>query len=153
MATAWCRTRHRAVRIDLDEARDLIVAGRADPQLLTPLQADQYETSIRACVALARVFLADGYDMALEAVFEPDDFNQRWRPLLAGLAWHLVVLRPSLSITLARCDLSQKGLGIAQLLVYAPLRPCGSSSSLPAERRRSASRRSSRVRKTTARSA
>ncbi len=102
VATAWCRTRHRAVRIDLDEVRDLIVAGRADPQLLTPLQADQYETSVRACVALARVFLADGYDVALEAVFEPDDFNQRWHPLLAGLAWHLVVLRPSLSMTLAR---------------------------------------------------
>jgi hypothetical protein len=53
-------------------------------------------------VALARVFMADGYDVALENVFEPDDFNQRWRPLLAGLVWHLVVLRPSLSVTLAR---------------------------------------------------
>ena len=102
VATAWCRTRQRAVRIDLDEVRDLIIAGRADPQVLTPLQAEQYELSVRACVALARVFLAAGYDVALETVFEPEDFTQRWRPLLTGLAWHLVVLRPTLPVTLAR---------------------------------------------------
>jgi chloramphenicol 3-O-phosphotransferase len=102
VAVAWCRTRQRAVRIDLDEVRDLIIAGRADPQVLTPLQAEQYELSVRACVALARVFLAAGYDVALETVFEPEDFAQRWRPLLTSLAWHLVVLRPSLQVTLAR---------------------------------------------------
>jgi predicted kinase len=102
VARAWCRTRQRAVSIDLDEVRDLIVAGQADPQVLTPLQADQYQTSVRACVALARVFLNDGYDVALETVFEPDDFAQRWRPVLAGLPWHLVVLCPSLPVTLAR---------------------------------------------------
>lgn len=102
MSAAWCRTRQRAVRIDLDQIRDLIVAGRADPQVLTPLQAQQYHTSVKACVALARVFVANGYDVALETVFEPDDFAQRWRPLLAGLPWHLVVLRPSLPVTLTR---------------------------------------------------
>jgi predicted kinase len=102
VAAAWCHTRRGAVRIDLDEVRDLIVAGRADPQVLTPLQTEQYEISVRACVALARVFLAAGYDVALETVFEPDDFSQRWRPLLADLAWHLVVLRPSLPVALAR---------------------------------------------------
>ncbi|MDP9208374.1 MAG: ATP-binding protein [Actinomycetota bacterium] len=102
VATAWCHTRRRAVRIDLDQVRDLIVAGQADPQILTPLQAEQYELSVRACVALARTFLAAGYDVALETVFEPDDFAQRWRPLLTGLSWHLVILRPSLPVTLAR---------------------------------------------------
>ena len=102
VATAWCRTRQRAVRIDLDEVRDLIIAGRADPQVLTPLQVEQYELSVQACVALARVYLAAGYDVALETVFEPEDFAQRWRPILAGLDWHLVVLRPSLPATLAR---------------------------------------------------
>ena len=30
VATAWCHTRQRAVRIDLDEVRDLIIAGQAD---------------------------------------------------------------------------------------------------------------------------
>jgi predicted kinase len=102
VATAWCHTRQRAVRIDLDEVRDLIIAGQADPQVLIPLQVEQYELSVRACVALARVFLPAGYDVALETVFEPEDFSQRWRPLLAGLAWHLVILRPSLPVTLAR---------------------------------------------------
>ena len=102
MATAWCRIRQRAVRIDLDEVRDLIVAGQADPQVPTSLQVEQYELSVRACVALARVFVAAGYDVALETVFEPEDFSQRWRALLAGLPWHLVVLRPSLPVTLAR---------------------------------------------------
>jgi predicted kinase len=102
VATAWCHTRQRAVGIDLDQVRDLIVAGRADPQILTSLQVEQYELSVQACVALARVFLAAGYDVALETVFEPEDFSQRWRPVLAGPAWHLVVLRPSLPATLAR---------------------------------------------------
>jgi predicted kinase len=102
VSAAWCRTRQRAVRIDLDQIRDLIVAGRADPQVLTPLQAQQYHTSVKACVALAREFVADGYDVAVETVFEPDDFTRRWRPLLAGLPWHLVVLRPSLPVTLTR---------------------------------------------------
>ena len=101
VATAWCHTRQRAVRIDLDQVRDLIVAGRADPQILTSLQVEQYELSVQACVALARVFLAAGYDVALETVFEPEDLPA-WRPVLAGLAWHLVVLRPSLPATLAR---------------------------------------------------
>jgi chloramphenicol 3-O-phosphotransferase len=102
VSAAWCRTRQRAVRVDLDEIRDLVVAGRVDPQALTPLQAQQYHTSVKACAALARVFLADGYDVAIETVFEPDDFTRRWQPLLAGLPWHLVVLRPSLPVTLAR---------------------------------------------------
>jgi predicted kinase len=102
VSAAWCRTRPRAVRLDLDELRNLIVAGRADPQVRTPLQAQQYDTSVKACVALARVFLADGYDVAIETVFEPDDFTRRWQPLLAGLAWRLVVLRPSLPVTLTR---------------------------------------------------
>lgn len=102
MSAAWCRTRPQAVRIDLDDIRDLIVAGRVDPQVLTRLQAQQYHTSVKACVALARVFIAGGYDVAVETVFEPDDFTRRWRPLLTGLPWHLVVLRPTLPVTLAR---------------------------------------------------
>jgi predicted kinase len=102
VSAAWCHTRSRAVRLDLDEVRNLIVARRADPQVRSPLQALQYDTSVKACVALARVFLADGYDVAIETAFEPDDFTRRWQPLLAGLAWRLVVLRPSLPITLTR---------------------------------------------------
>lgn len=74
--TLWCWL--DGLRVAVFEFVD--VAPLSDQDLRAPgvaRQADQYQTSVRACVALARVFLADGYDVALEIVFEPDDLNQR----------------------------------------------------------------------------
>ena len=39
LARAWCATRPRAVHVELDEVRHLIVSGRADPQEPGPLQS------------------------------------------------------------------------------------------------------------------
>ena len=102
LARAWCATRPRAAHVELDEVRDLIVAGRADPQQPGSLQGEQYALSVRACCALARVFLADGYDVAVDDVLEPAAFDRYWRPLLDGLDWRVLVLLPTLEEVLRR---------------------------------------------------
>ena len=104
VGAAWCRSRRRAAHVELDSVRDFIVGGRADPQVLDAAQAEQYVTSVRACAALARSFFADGYDVVIEDVFDPDAFRRWWMPLLDGLPWRLVVLRASLEETLQRAS-------------------------------------------------
>ncbi len=108
LATAWCATRRRSARIDLDQVREMIVGGRADPQIFTELQAEQYRLSVRACVALALVFIEAGYDVAIDEVFPPDAFESEWRPLLVGIGWRLVIVLPSLESTLERSRRREK---------------------------------------------
>src|SRR5689334_9035453 len=96
LARAWCQTRARAVQIELDEIRALIVAGRADPQQPGQLQHEQYTLSVAACISLARPFLDAGYDVAIDDVLPPDAFERDWRPLLAGLDWRVVIVLPTL---------------------------------------------------------
>lgn len=102
LAGTWCSTRARAAHIQLDAVRALIVAGQADPQQPGDLQTAQYALSVRACCALARVFLADGYDLAIDDVLEPGPFATFWQPALAGLQPRLVIVVPSLEETLRR---------------------------------------------------
>lgn len=103
LALAWCATRRRAVFVELDAIRELIVAGRVDPQNTSdPAQAQQYVDSVLASWSLARAFLDGGYDVALECVFEPDDFEKRWASLLEGYDYKLVIIHPTLSETLTR---------------------------------------------------
>ncbi|MGD9893183.1 MAG: AAA family ATPase [Dehalococcoidia bacterium] len=108
LARAWCETRGRAVHIELDRVRELIVAGRADPQQPGELQSEQYQLSVRACMALARSFLESGYDVAIDDVFDPVAFERDWRPLVAGLQWRAVIVLPSLEETLARSRAREK---------------------------------------------
>jgi chloramphenicol 3-O-phosphotransferase len=102
LAAAWCATQSRAAHVELDAVRQLIVAGRADPQDGGSVQSEQYALSVRACCALARAFDADGYDVALDDVLEPGAFEREWRPALAGLEWRLIALLPRLDEVLAR---------------------------------------------------
>ena len=103
VATAWCRRRAKAAMIQLDEVRGLIVSGYVDPQgEPTAVHREQYEIAARGCIALAREFVAAGYDVATDVCCPPSVFDEIWRPALAGLDWRLVVLRPSLDETLRR---------------------------------------------------
>jgi chloramphenicol 3-O-phosphotransferase len=108
LAAAWCATRTRAVHIELDAVRELIVSGRADPQQPGDLAGEQYGLSVAACCALAGPFLAAGYDVAIDDVFEPAAFEAYWRPRLGDRAFALVIVRPSLEATLARSARRQK---------------------------------------------
>ena len=102
LARAWCATRSRAVHIELDAVREMIVVGRADPQQPNALQADQYVLAVSACCALAGVFLRAGYDVAVDDTLEPAPFEAYWRPRLPTTEWRVVIVLPSLAETLAR---------------------------------------------------
>ena len=106
LAAAWCATRPRAVHIQLDHVREMIVSGRAEPQEGGALQSEQYELSVAACCSLARVFVEAGYDAAVDAVradvLSPPAFEAHWQPQLKNLEWQAVIVVPSLEETLRR---------------------------------------------------
>ena len=102
LARLWCSTRERAAHVELDRVRELVVQGLADPQEPGPAQEEQYRTAVAATCALARAFAAEGYDVAVDDVLEPERYERDWRPRLAGLDTRLVVLLPDLDTTLAR---------------------------------------------------
>jgi predicted kinase len=102
LARAWCATRPRAVHVELDEVRHLIVSGLADPQAPGPLQAEQYDASVAACCALVREFVESGYDVAVDDAVDPEGFERHWSPRLGDVACSVVVVRPSLEAVLER---------------------------------------------------
>ena len=103
LAQAWCNTRPRAAHIQLDEFRELIVAGLADPRVKGDEQAAQFLLSVSACCALAREFDRSGYDVAIDDVLYPGHaFDDSWRKGLADIDWRLVIVHPSLAETLHR---------------------------------------------------
>lgn len=102
IARLWCQRQPRAVHLELDGVRELIVSGQVDPQTLGDEQALQYEASARACCALARSFSGDGFAVAMDDVFEPVAVREVWVPALAGLDVRIVMLHPSLDTVLAR---------------------------------------------------
>jgi len=102
LAAAWCETRDWSVHVQLDEVRSLIVGGYADPQAGGSVAERQYSASVAACCVLARAFLSEGYDAAIDDVFEPEVFEREWKQLLMDLPFRLVVLLPTLEETLRR---------------------------------------------------
>jgi chloramphenicol 3-O-phosphotransferase len=108
LARAWCQTRPLATHVELDEIRHLIISGLADPQEFSDLQEEQYRLSVEAACALARIFAVNGYDVAIDDVFEPDAFTRYWSPQLTNLPWTLVVLLPELEVVLARSAQREK---------------------------------------------
>ena len=108
LARAWRATRPRAVHVELDGVRHLIVSGLADPQVPGPIQAEQYDTSVAACCALAREFVASGYDVAVDDAVDPETFERHRSPRLVGIGCSVVVVRPSLGAVLERGAARQK---------------------------------------------
>ena len=108
LARAWRATRPRAVHVELDGVRHLIVSGLADPQDAGALQAEQYDTSVAACCALAREFVASGYDVAVDDAVDPETFERHRSPRLVGIEHSVVVVRPSLGAVLERGAARQK---------------------------------------------
>jgi predicted kinase len=102
VARFWCQSRLRSVHIQLDEVRNLIVSGLADPQVQTAEQGAQYVHSVTACAALARSFAGNGYDVAIDDVFEPQPTYELWLPQFRGLDVRLIILHPPLEVALSR---------------------------------------------------
>jgi hypothetical protein len=86
LARAWRATRSRAVHVELDEVRNLIVSGLVDPQTVGPVQAEQYDTSVAACCALVREFIKRGYDVAVDDAIDPDGFERYWLPHMENIS-------------------------------------------------------------------
>ncbi len=101
LARAWCATRRRAVHVELDEVRHLIVSGLVDPQTGGPVQAEQYDTSVAACCALVRELIRRGYDVAVDDATDPEGFERHWLPRLGSIEYSVVV-HPSLKVVLER---------------------------------------------------
>jgi predicted kinase len=108
LARAWCATRSQAAHIQLDEIRNLILSGLADPQEEGELQEAQYRLSVEATCALARAFATCGCDVAIDDVVEPGAFERYWRPALNDLPWKLIVILPTLETTIARSRQREK---------------------------------------------
>ena len=113
LARAWRATRPRAVHVELDGVRHLIVSGLAEPQDAGALQAEQYDTSVAACCALARdalarEFVAADYDVAVDDAVDPETFERHRSPRLVGIEHSVVVVRPSLGAVLERGAARQK---------------------------------------------
>ncbi len=102
LARGWAARQARAAVVELDTVRSFILGGGVDPQIISDEQERQYRVSVRACGALARSLYDDGYSVALEEVFVRHTFESLWLPLLAGLRWKILVVRPTLETTLAR---------------------------------------------------
>ena len=103
LAAAWCARRKRAAHIQLDQIRELIVSGFADPQMPGAVQEEQFLLSVEACSGLAKQFLADGFDVAIDDVLHsPAGFEDIWLPHLGETNWRAVIIRPTLEETLMR---------------------------------------------------
>lgn len=102
IARLWCKSRNKAVHIQLDEVRNFIISGLADPQIITDTQKQQYSDSVKGCTALARSFSDAGYDVAIDDVFEPAPTRTAWLPQLKGLDVRLVILHPPLETIFSR---------------------------------------------------
>ncbi len=102
LAWAWCRSRARSVQIELDQVRASIVGGYVDPTAPTAEQSRQYEESVRACCALARSFLADGYDVTIDDAIYIEAFESVWLPALGETPAGVLILLPDLATTLRR---------------------------------------------------
>jgi len=108
VAQAWCRRRVKAVHIQLDDMRLLVVSGYANPQEQGQAQSEQYDLAAGACLLVARHYVEHGYDVVIDDVFPPQLFQRLWRPRLDGLRWRAVVLQPSLEETLRRGQVRSK---------------------------------------------
>lgn len=102
LARAWCRTKPRAVHIELDVVRSMIVGGLADPREKGSIQGEQYSLSVQLSLDLGRSYLRAGYDVAIDDVLHPSAFASEWLPGLKEMSWRLVIVRPDLTTTLER---------------------------------------------------
>jgi hypothetical protein len=102
LVRAWCESQPRSVHIELDAVRSLIVGGFADPQDPGAEQSRQYGAAVRASCALARSFVASGFDIAVDDVLTPEAFEDHWRTEVESLRWQVVIFLPSLDEVLRR---------------------------------------------------
>jgi len=106
-AAAWARAQPGyTAHIQLDDVREMVVGGFADPIAgWSELTQWQYEIARRNCADMARRFVAESMrcviDDAIFPLWEGVDYSG-WRPLLADIPHTLVVLLPQYQVVVAR---------------------------------------------------
>lgn len=102
LARRWADIHTPCVHIEHDAIGNLICSGKADFQAGTPLVAQQVKAVSKACCALASSYLQSGFNVALDHVFYPGEFENDWAPYLLECRYAIVIIRPDLPTTLVR---------------------------------------------------
>jgi predicted kinase len=102
LARRWGDQFPPAVNIEHDAIGNLIRSGKADFQSGTPLVAAQVKAVSRACSVIAKSFFSSGFNVAIDHVFYPGEFENDWEPYLEGCRCAFVIIRPDLATTLER---------------------------------------------------
>ena len=96
------------MQIELDQVRASIVGGYVEPQATSEAQSKQYEDAVRACCALARSYLADGYDVTIDDTLYKEGYESVWLPALGEAEAAVIILLPDLATTLRRAGSRDK---------------------------------------------
>ena len=98
-AAAWAASqRHPTAHLSLDDVRDFVKSGYANPEDGWTIEAQrQYELARTACCMLARLYVSAGFNCVIDDVIFPrwrEVSYEAWRPDLEGIPHQMVVLLP-----------------------------------------------------------
>jgi adenylylsulfate kinase-like enzyme len=104
------------VHVDVDELREMVVSGLAGPLEWTAETSRQFDLALRSAAAIAAVYHAAGFAVAIEGSVDPVAASEHVAD--AGLAQSTVgvVLLPQVEVALARnAERTTKGFDTAVL--------------------------------------
>jgi chloramphenicol 3-O-phosphotransferase len=91
------------MHIPLDDLREWVVSGRADPvPLWTEETSRQFRLARQSAALLARKYARAGFAVAIDDIFFPEEAERLFEKPLKGLPLHKILLLPSLETCLAR---------------------------------------------------
>lgn len=93
----------RGLHLPIDDLRERVVAGMAHPvPEWTPETTRQFRLARQAAALTAALYAAEGFAVTIDDVIGPAEARDLLQQPLARFPVHTVLLRPSLSATLAR---------------------------------------------------
>ena len=96
LATALAGARARSVVIPIDDLRDLVIGGRADPtREWTDETRLQFRLAHRAAGRMAGDYAREGFDVFLDQITFPHAVREEIEPFLGGLPLTVLLLMPS----------------------------------------------------------
>lgn len=139
VADAWARAQAvPTLHLSLDDFRELVKSGYADPQLGWDAETGRQLALARAAIAdVARRYLDAGYCCVIDdAVFPdwPEVSLQLWEDELAGIALRPLVLLPSLDAILQRNQLRAGARRLEESMlrvIYEMMEPWCEQSDVP----------------------
>ena len=97
--------------IPVDDLRGWVVSGLSNPIGSWDPETDrQFRLARQSAAALALVYAAAGFTVAIDDVIFPEQASAHYDDLLAAYPVHKVLLRPSLEVTLTRNALRERAV-------------------------------------------